>query len=94
MWVLEELVEGVKLSELINTTHENKKYLPGIKLPNNLLAVPDLNECVKDTDLFIFVIPHQFVKVFYTQLLLIYTINYTIIYTIIYTIVYYRILSM
>ncbi|EAN33546.1 glycerol-3-phosphate dehydrogenase (NAD(+)) [Theileria parva strain Muguga] len=62
MWVLEELVEGVKLSELINTTHENKKYLPGIKLPNNLLAVPDLNECVKDTDLFIFVIPHQFVK--------------------------------
>ncbi|AFZ80295.1 glycerol-3-phosphate dehydrogenase, putative [Theileria equi strain WA] len=62
MWVLEEQVDGMKLSEMINTLHENKKYLPSIKLPHNLVAVPDLNECVKDADLFIFVIPHQFVK--------------------------------
>ncbi|UKK00214.2 glycerol-3-phosphate dehydrogenase [Theileria orientalis] len=62
MWVLEEKVDGVNLSELINTHHENKKYLPGIRLPDNIVAVPDLVECVKDTDLFVFVIPHQFVK--------------------------------
>ena len=29
MWVFEEMVNGEKLSEIINTTHENVKYLPG-----------------------------------------------------------------
>ena len=29
MWVFEEEVNGQKLSEVINTTHENVKYLPG-----------------------------------------------------------------
>ena len=31
MWVFEEEVEGRKLTEIINTDHENVKYLPGIK---------------------------------------------------------------
>ena len=29
MWVFEEMVEGQKLTEIINTRHENVKYLPG-----------------------------------------------------------------
>ncbi|KAK1934883.1 putative glycerol-3-phosphate dehydrogenase [Babesia divergens] len=62
MWVLEEVYQGRKLSEIINTDHENKKYLPGIKLPHNLIGVPDMKECVQESDLFVVVIPHQFVK--------------------------------
>jgi len=37
MWVFEELVEGEKLSEVINTRHENVKYLPGKLLPDNVV---------------------------------------------------------
>ena len=29
MWVFEEEVNGRKLTEIINTDHENVKYLPG-----------------------------------------------------------------
>ena len=29
MWVFEEMVEGKKLTEIINETHENVKYLKG-----------------------------------------------------------------
>uniref|UniRef100_UPI003EBB36EC glycerol-3-phosphate dehydrogenase 1-like protein isoform 3 n=1 Tax=Danio rerio TaxID=7955 RepID=UPI003EBB36EC len=36
MWVYEEMVNGKKLSEIINTEHENVKYLPGYKLPENV----------------------------------------------------------
>jgi glycerol-3-phosphate dehydrogenase (NAD+) len=66
MWVYEEMVsvqEGmkhVKLTDVINTRHENVKYLPGIKLPENVIAVADLAEACKDATLLIFVLPHQF----------------------------------
>ena len=30
MWVFEEVVNGRKLSDIINETNENVKYLPGI----------------------------------------------------------------
>ncbi|KAM5287671.1 glycerol-3-phosphate dehydrogenase [NAD(+)], cytoplasmic isoform 1-T1 [Ctenodactylus gundi] len=36
MWVFEEDVGGRKLTEIINTEHENVKYLPGHKLPPNV----------------------------------------------------------
>uniref|UniRef100_A0AC34GV12 Glycerol-3-phosphate dehydrogenase [NAD(+)] n=1 Tax=Panagrolaimus sp. ES5 TaxID=591445 RepID=A0AC34GV12_9BILA len=61
MWVFEEVIDGKKLSEVINTTHENIKYLPGKKLPENVVAVTDVVETCKDADILIFVIPHQFV---------------------------------
>ncbi|XP_068171489.1 glycerol-3-phosphate dehydrogenase 1b [Antennarius striatus] len=61
MWVFEEMVGGRKLTEIINTEHENVKYLPGHKLPPNVLAVPDLAESVKGADVLIFVVPHQFI---------------------------------
>jgi glycerol-3-phosphate dehydrogenase (NAD+) len=64
MWVYEEIVQvdGIdkKLTEVINSVHENVKYLPGIKLPQNVVAVPDLAEACKDATVLIFVLPHQF----------------------------------
>ncbi|KAL7525151.1 hypothetical protein ACHAXR_000877, partial [Thalassiosira sp. AJA248-18] len=65
MWVYEENVTlpdntSAKLSEVINTRHENVKYLPGVKLPSNVRAVPDLKEACKGATLLIFVLPHQF----------------------------------
>ncbi|KAJ3299655.1 glycerol-3-phosphate dehydrogenase [Borealophlyctis nickersoniae] len=62
MWVFEEIVQGQRLTEIINTTHENVKYLPNIKLPENVVAVPDLLQSVEGATLLVFVIPHQFVK--------------------------------
>lgn len=38
MYVYEEMVDGKKLTEIINTTHENVKYLPGKKLPANVVS--------------------------------------------------------
>uniref|UniRef100_A0A0N5C6D2 Glycerol-3-phosphate dehydrogenase [NAD(+)] n=1 Tax=Strongyloides papillosus TaxID=174720 RepID=A0A0N5C6D2_STREA len=61
MWVYEEIVNGEKLSEVINQRHENVKYLPGKKIPENVVAVTDLVETCKDADFLIFVVPHQFV---------------------------------
>ncbi|CAI4231428.1 unnamed protein product [Auanema sp. JU1783] len=68
MWVFEELVNGEKLSEVINTRHENVKYLPGKILPENVVAVPDLVESCIDSHILIFVVPHQFVKGICNQL--------------------------
>lgn len=62
MWVYEEMIEGRKLTEIINEDHENVKYLPGVKLPENVVAVPELLDAARDADLFIFVIPHQFIS--------------------------------
>merc|ERR1711879_225297 len=50
------------LADIVNTRHENTKYLPGIKLPTNVIAVPDLLETVKDAHLLVFVVPHQYVE--------------------------------
>jgi glycerol-3-phosphate dehydrogenase (NAD+) len=50
-----------KLSQLINTIHENVKYLPGITLPPNVVANPDVVDSVKNSTILIFVLPHQFI---------------------------------
>jgi len=62
MWVFEEQVDGRKLTDIINTEHENVKYLPGRKLPENIVAVPDISDTALDADLIVFVLPHQFIK--------------------------------
>ena len=49
------------LTEVINKTHENIKYLPGVTLPTNLVANPDLADAVKDSTLLVFNLPHQFI---------------------------------
>lgn len=75
MWVYEENVEipqtsknynasnagPQKLTEVINSVHENVKYLPGIQLPVNLHANPSLEDAVKDSTLLVFNLPHQFI---------------------------------
>ena len=75
MWVFEENVEinkdsphhssdfsgTQKLTDVINKKHENIKYLPGINLPHNLHANPDLVDAVKDSTILVFNLPHQFI---------------------------------
>jgi glycerol-3-phosphate dehydrogenase (NAD+) len=60
MWVFEEKVDGRNLSEIINEKNENVKYLPGIKLPTNIIANPNLVDSIKNSNILIFVLPHQF----------------------------------
>ncbi|ORY75981.1 NAD-dependent glycerol-3-phosphate dehydrogenase C-terminus-domain-containing protein [Leucosporidium creatinivorum] len=60
-WVREREIPGKgKLTDIINETHENARYLPQMILPENLVAVPSLVECVKGATLIIFCVPHQF----------------------------------
>ncbi|KAL4925329.1 glycerol-3-phosphate dehydrogenase family protein [Aspergillus undulatus] len=75
MWVFEEEIQvpedskhrskygdsKQKLTQVINETHENVKYLPGITLPSNLIATPDIEEAVKDATILVFNLPHQFI---------------------------------
>ncbi|KAK7495616.1 hypothetical protein BaRGS_00013063 [Batillaria attramentaria] len=62
MYMYEENVDGRKLTEIVNTEHENIKYLPGVKLPENVVAIPDVGAACKDADILVFVLPHQFVR--------------------------------
>ncbi|XP_058188107.1 glycerol-3-phosphate dehydrogenase [NAD(+)] isoform X1 [Rhododendron vialii] len=63
MWVFEEVLpSGEKLSDVINQTNENVKYLPGIKLGRNVVAVPDLEHAVRDANMLVFVTPHQLME--------------------------------
>jgi glycerol-3-phosphate dehydrogenase (NAD+) len=62
MWVYEEEVNGRNLSHIINTEHENAKYLPGVKLPPNLVAEPDLERAVCEASVLVWVLPHQFLS--------------------------------
>ena len=39
MYVYEEMVNGQKLTDIINTRHENVKYLPGVQLPTNVVRL-------------------------------------------------------
>jgi hypothetical protein len=41
--------QGSKLTDLINSRHENPKYLPGISLGDNTVADPDLESTVSSS---------------------------------------------
>ncbi|EDW97987.1 uncharacterized protein LOC6537730 [Drosophila yakuba] len=62
LYVYDEMIRDTALSEIINTRHENVKYLPGIKLPNNLIAVNDLLEAAQNADILVFSTPQEFVQ--------------------------------
>ena len=53
---------GQKLTEIINRQHENIKYLPGIKLPSNVVAMSDLEAVVASANMLVFVLPPQFLR--------------------------------
>ncbi|KAI3382892.1 hypothetical protein SNEBB_003574 [Seison nebaliae] len=61
MYVYEEMIDGDKLTNIINTKHENVKYLPGYRIPDNVIALPNIVDTVQTADILIFVVPHQFV---------------------------------
>ncbi|CAK7199286.1 glycerol-3-phosphate dehydrogenase [Sporothrix eucalyptigena] len=77
MWVFEEEVvipqdshltaavradaKPQKLTEIINTYHENVKYLPNIRLPDNVVANPSVVDAVRDSTILVFNLPHQFI---------------------------------
>jgi len=69
MWVFEEMVDGRKLSEIINTEHVNVKYLPGRSIPDNVVAEPDIVKAVSEADILVFVVPHEFVPRICAQIL-------------------------
>ena len=67
LWVLQEkiIMEGNKemnLTDVINQTHENKKYLPDFMLSKNIIASDDLQYVCEHADIICFVVPHQFAE--------------------------------
>ncbi|CAI4216113.1 unnamed protein product [Parascedosporium putredinis] len=50
-----------KLSSVINKYHENVKYLPNIRLPDNLIANPSLADAAAGSSILVFNLPHQFI---------------------------------
>jgi glycerol-3-phosphate dehydrogenase (NAD+) len=60
MYVYDELVDGESLVHIINTRHENVKFLPGVRLPTNVVAIADLGTAAENCDFYVFVTPHQF----------------------------------
>lgn len=46
----------------INTIHINKKYLPAVKLPEDLIFSNNICECLKDADYTLLAIPTQHVR--------------------------------
>ena len=62
LWIYDEIVNDKKLSEIINETHENIKYLPGITLCPSIHVETDINTAINDADVIILVTPHQFLS--------------------------------
>ncbi|GAW83544.1 glycerol-3-phosphate dehydrogenase [Plasmodium gonderi] len=62
MWIRDEMVNGEKISDIINKTHENIKYLKGVSLPHNIVAYSDLSKVINTADLLIFIIPSQYLE--------------------------------
>lgn len=61
MWVFEEECDGGKLSDKMNELHENPKYMSGVNYGDNVVANPNLMDTVKDADLIVLCLPHQFI---------------------------------
>merc|ERR1711988_441811 len=62
MWVFEEMIDGKPLTQIINETHENVKYLKGAKFTPNVVADPDISSAVAGATMICFCLPHQFLK--------------------------------
>merc|ERR1719238_1403202 len=62
MYVHEEMIDGKPLTEIINETNENVKYLKGAKFTTNVVACPKIEEAVDGATMVCFCLPHQFLK--------------------------------
>lgn len=56
-----------EVAEEINRLHENRTFLPGITLPENLHATTSLPECLTDRELIFSVVPSHAVREVMTQ---------------------------
>uniref|UniRef100_A0A7S2HCX9 Glycerol-3-phosphate dehydrogenase [NAD(+)] n=1 Tax=Haptolina brevifila TaxID=156173 RepID=A0A7S2HCX9_9EUKA len=62
LYLKDETIEGgARLSQVINERHENVKYLPGVALPSNVVAEPDLVKAAHEATLVLIAIPQQFI---------------------------------
>jgi len=62
MYVHEEMIDGKPLTQIINETNENVKYLKGAKFTPNVVADPYLASAVQGATMLCFCLPHQFLK--------------------------------
>lgn len=62
MWVHEEMVDDMKLTDIINTYHENVQYLPEVPLPFNLHASSDIHKVAEDADILVISLPLQYLE--------------------------------
>jgi len=62
MYVHEEMIDGKPLTQIINETNENVKYLKGAKFTPNVVADPDIASAVSGATMICFCLPHQFLK--------------------------------
>ena len=63
-WVFEP-----DLVHVLNRTRENTLYLPGIKLPNGIIATSSFEEVTSETDLILFAVPSHVARSVLTKLL-------------------------
>uniref|UniRef100_A0A8R1IQH5 Glycerol-3-phosphate dehydrogenase [NAD(+)] n=1 Tax=Caenorhabditis japonica TaxID=281687 RepID=A0A8R1IQH5_CAEJA len=47
------------IADTINSTHENSKYLPGRRIPSNVIATTSLLDACSSAHILILVVPHQ-----------------------------------
>ncbi|CAO4362929.1 unnamed protein product [Caenorhabditis nigoni] len=47
------------IADTINATHENPKYLPGRRIPSNVIATSSLLDACESAHILILVVPHQ-----------------------------------
>jgi len=62
MYVHQEMIDGKPLTDIINETNENVKYLKGAKFTPNVVASPDISDAVAGATMICFCLPHQFLK--------------------------------
>ncbi|SET89901.1 glycerol-3-phosphate dehydrogenase (NAD(P)+) [Salinibacillus kushneri] len=55
-------------ADTINTTRQNKKYLEGISLPDNVKAYHQLNEAIADVETIVLVVPTKAIREVCSQL--------------------------
>jgi glycerol-3-phosphate dehydrogenase (NAD(P)+) len=49
-------------AESLKQNRENKKFLPGFKIPRNIVITSDINTAIKDAQIIIVAIPSQFLR--------------------------------
>ncbi len=58
----------VSVLETINKTHENKKYLPGVRISEKIELEPDLNKAVTNKDCIVVAVPSHAVRQVFEQI--------------------------